>query len=302
MMAVLGLGTYRCRDVTAAARAAITAGVTVIDTAPVYARGSAHAQLAGLLPDRPGLRISTKAGHMTRHQARAARRAGLITSEEAAACHSIAPAYLRNRITANITEMGRRQLDLLYLHNPEHGAHGDRSRLLERITQAFTIFEEAAHQGDIAAYGIATWSGFTSGAFTVQDLVTAAQRAAGSTRTHLRAIQLPVNLIELTPVAEALHGAGPVAEASGAGLEVWASAPLNGGELLDLVTADLAEFISPGSSHVAATLAVVASTPGLTGALLSASTAAHWREALSAFQRPAIPLPHLQDICRVLRA
>ncbi|WP_371950316.1 aldo/keto reductase [Actinomadura monticuli] len=76
MMAVLGLGTYRCRDVTAAARAAIAAGVTVIDTAPVYARGSAHAQLAGLLPDRPGLRISTKAGHMTRHQARAARQAG----------------------------------------------------------------------------------------------------------------------------------------------------------------------------------------------------------------------------------
>lgn len=301
-MAVLGLGTYRCRDVTAAARAAIAAGVTVIDTAPVYAQGKAHDQLADLLLKHPGVRISTKVGHMTRRQARAAQQAGLIILREAARCHSIAPAYLRHRITANITEIGRDRLDLLYLHNPEHDAHGDRDRLLKQITQAFTTFEEAAHHGDIASYGIATWSGFTSGAFTIQDLITAAQRAAGGTRTHLQAIQLPVSLIELKPVAEALHGAGPIAEAADAGLEVWASAPLNGGELANLVTPDLAEFISPGSSHIAATLAVVASTPGLSGALLSASTTAHWQEALRAFQRPAIPPTHLQDICRVLRA
>ncbi|MBO2465998.1 aldo/keto reductase [Actinomadura violacea] len=301
MMAELGLGTYRCRDVTTAARAAIAAGVTVIDTAPVYAHGNAHDQLADLLLKHPGVRISTKAGHMTRRQARAAQQAGLITPKEAARCHCIAPAYLRHRITTNIAEIGRDRLDLLYLHNPEHDAHGDRDRLLKQITQAFTTFEEAAHQDDITGYGIATWSGFTSGAFTTQDIITAAQRAAGSTRTHLQAIQLPVSLIELTSVAKALHGVGPIAEAAEAGLEVWASAPLNGGELANLLTPDLAEFINAGFSHVAAALAVVASTPGITGALLSASTTAHWHEALRAFQGPAIPPTHLQEICRVLR-
>lgn len=301
-MALLGLGTYRCRDVTAAARAAIAAGVTVIDTAPVYARGNSHEQLAGPLLDHPGVRISTKAGHMTRGQARAAQQAGLITPEEAGRCHSIAPAYLRHRITANITEIGRDRLDLLYLHNPEHDAHGGRDRLLKQITRAFTAFEEAVHQGHLAGYGIATWSGFTSGAFTVQDLITAARQAVGGTRTHLKAIQLPVSLIELTPLAEALHGAGPIAEAAGAGLEVWASAPLNGGELVDLVTPDLAEFVTPGFSNVLAALAVVASTPGLTGALLSASTPAHWQEAFNAFRHVAISPTHLRDICRVLRA
>jgi aryl-alcohol dehydrogenase-like predicted oxidoreductase len=301
-MAVLGLGTYRCRDVTAAARAAMATGVTVIDTAPVYAKGNAHDQLAALMSHHPGVQISTKVGHMTRGQAQAAQRAGLITPREAVRCHSIAPAYLRHRITANITEIGRDRLDLLYLHNPEHDAHGDRERLLEQITQAFTTFEEAAHRGDIAGYGIATWSGFASGAFTTHELIAAAQQAAGGTRTHLRAIQLPVSLIQLAALAEALHGTGPIAEAAGAGLDVWASAPLNGGELADLVTPDLAQFIKPGSSHVAAALEVVASTPGLTGALLSASTRAHWQEAFNAFQGPAIPPTHLQDICRVLRA
>ncbi|GAA4240357.1 hypothetical protein GCM10022254_64680 [Actinomadura meridiana] len=214
----------------------------------------------------------------------------------------MSPAYLQHRISTNITELGRERLDLLYLHNPEHDAHGDRRRLLKQITRAFTIFEEAAHQGDITCYGIATWSGFTSGAFTIHDLVTAAQQAAGSARTHLRAIQLPVSLIELAPVAEALHGSGPIAAAAGVGLEVWASAPLNGGELVDLVSYDLAEFINPGFSRVAAALSVVASTPGLAGVLLSASTTAHWQEAGRAFQSPAIPPTRLQDICHVLRA
>ncbi len=82
---------------------------------------------------------------MTRHQARAAT-GGPHHPKEAARCHSIAPAYLRHRITANITEIGRDRLDLLYLHNPEHDAHGDRERLLEQIIQAFTTFEETAQQ------------------------------------------------------------------------------------------------------------------------------------------------------------
>ncbi|MFC5751459.1 hypothetical protein [Actinomadura rugatobispora] len=93
-----------------------------------------------------------------------------------------------------------------------------------------------------------------------------------------------------------------MAEAAEAGLQVWASAPLNGGELVDMVTNELAALINPCLSPVAATLAIVASTPGLTGALLSASTAAHWHEALTAFRTPAVPPSHLKEICHLLRA
>lgn len=301
-MVQLGMGTYRCRDVTTAARAAVAAGVRVIDTAPVYARGDAHAQLARLLLDHPDVRVSTKASHMTARQAEAARQARVITSQEAARCHSINPAYLEHRIAANLAELGRKRLDLLYLHNPEHDVHGDRDQLRKQLTQAFTVCEQAAHQGEIAGYGIATWSGFSSDAFTIQDLLAAATDAAGSAQTHLRAIQLPVNLVQITPLAQALCGVGPITQAAEAGLEVWASAPLSGGELTSLVTADLADFISSGSTPAAAALAAVASTPGLTGALLSASTPAHWQDALTAVRCLPIPHTHLQDICRVLRA
>jgi aryl-alcohol dehydrogenase-like predicted oxidoreductase len=302
MMTALGLGTYRCRDVTAAAQAAVAAGVAVVDTAPVYAYGTAHAQLARILAGQSQIRVSTKVGHMTHRQAQSAQRAGAITAHEAFRGHSIAPTYIDHQIAVNIAELCRERLDLLYLHNPEHDAHGDKDRLRKQITQAFAACERAAHDGQIAGYGIATWGGFTNGAFTVPDLVNAARDAAGSTETRLAAIQLPVSLVQLVLLAESLDGAGPIAQAHDAGLEVWASAPLSGGELADVVTGDLAELISPGLSPVAAALAVVASTPGLTGALLSASTAAHWQEALTAFNRPPIPHPHLREICRVLRA
>ncbi|RSN52525.1 aldo/keto reductase [Actinomadura sp. WAC 06369] len=301
-MAVVGLGTYRCRDVPTAVRAAIATGVRMIDTAPVYARGQAQRELAPALRACPRASVSTKVGHMTSWQAEAAQRSGLITASEAARRHSIAPAYLTHQITVNANELARSRLDLLYLHNPEHDTHGDRSRLLSQITQAFEACEHASHQGLIDGYGVATWNGFTDGAFTVKDLLSAARDAAGSNRSHLKGIQLPGSLVRLAPLAEAVNGLGPIAEAAEAGLQVWASAPLHGGELVDMVTRDLAEFIGPNLAPAEAALAVVASTPGLTGVLLSASGEAHWRVAQDVFRRPSIPRLHLREICRVLCA
>lgn len=301
-MTALGLGTYRCRDMIAAAQAAIAAGIRCIDTAPVYAGGTAHLQLAGLLADHPSVKISTKVGHMTLGQAESARRAGVLSAHEAARGHSIAPAYVDYQITTNAAELRRQPIDLVYLHNPEHDAHRDRDALLKLITEAFSVCEKAAADGQIGGYGVATWSGFSNAAFTVPDLLGAARTAAGSSETHMVAIQLPVSLVQLAPLAEALNGTGPISEANTAGLEVWASAPLNGGELAKMVTGELAALIGAGLSPAAAALAVVASTPGLTGALLTASSAAHWQDALTAFRRPPIPTTRLREICRVLRA
>ncbi|WP_034518464.1 aldo/keto reductase [Actinomadura rifamycini] len=301
-MAVVGLGTYRCRDVPTAARAAIATGVRVIDTAPVYAHGQAQRGLAPALRACPRASVSTKVGHMTSRQAEAAQRSGLITASEASRRHSIAPAYLAHQITVNANELARSRLDLLYLHNPEYDAHGDRSRLRSQITQAFEECEHACHQGLIDGYGVATWNGFTDGAFTVEDLLSAARDAAGSNHSHLKGIQLPVSLVQLTPLAEAVNGFGPIAEASAAGLQVWASAPLHGGELVDMITSELAEFIGSDLSPAEAALAVVASTPGLTGVLLSASSETHWRVAQGVFRRPSIPFPQLRRICHVLGA
>ncbi|MFC5751460.1 aldo/keto reductase [Actinomadura rugatobispora] len=140
-MALLGLGTYRCRDVSAAARVAVSAGVTTIDTAPVYAQGTAQAQLAHIVAAHPEVRLFSKVGHMTRTQAQAALRAGVIAARDATRCHSISPAYLDYQIATTGAELDRQRLDLLYLHNPEHDAHTDPRRLLHQITRAFATCE-----------------------------------------------------------------------------------------------------------------------------------------------------------------
>lgn len=300
-MALLGLGTYRCRDVSAAAQAAIAAGLPLIDTAPVYAHGTAQPQLGGHLTDHPKVRVSSKVGHMTRPQAATARAAGVLTAEQAERGHCIAPAYIDHQLAGNLAELRRDRLDVLYLHNPEHGSHADRRHLLNQIRDAFEACERAAHHGRIGGYGIATWSGFSNNAFTVPELLATARQAAGGPDHHFTAIQLPLNLVHLTPLTQSLADDGPVAQASDADLEVWASAPLNGGELTRLVSRELAELIQPGLSPSAAALSVVASTPGITGALLSVSTAAHLQDALAAFQREPLPHEHLREICRVLR-
>ncbi|WP_425547401.1 hypothetical protein [Actinomadura vinacea] len=198
--------------------------------------------------------------------------------------------------------MRRSRIDLRYLHNPEYGRDGDRHHLLREITAAFAACEQAAAAGRIGGYGVATWNGFAHEAFTMADLVAAARNAAGGQDTCLAAVQLPISLVQIKAIAAAASGHGTVVEAAARGLEVWASAPLHGGELGRLVNDELARLIQPGLTPVQAALHVVASTPGLSGAVLSASTPAHWNEAATAFSLPPVPPARLREICAVLRA
>ncbi|WP_322974025.1 aldo-keto reductase family protein [Actinacidiphila oryziradicis] len=115
-------------------------------------------------------------------------------------------------------------------------------------------------------------------------------------------IQLPVSLVMATPLAQALHGHGPIADAAHKGLEVFASAPLHGGELPHLATPELAELIRPGLSTAQACLLAVASCHGLTKVLLSATDPAHWVNALAALDSEPLPPEHLRKILDVLNA
>src|SRR5690606_36977057 len=177
---LLGLGTYRCRDVRKAAGIAAAAGCPLIDTAPVYGNGAAQQQLAPVLAVYPKLRVSTKIGHMTVQQARRAVRAGAIRQEEVHNGHSIHPDYVDFQLRENIAELGRPAIDLVYLHNPERFGDTDPELLHTALRSAFERLEKACADGVIDGYGVATWSGFKDGAFTVPRLAKLAQEAAGS--------------------------------------------------------------------------------------------------------------------------
>ncbi|MGV9338047.1 aldo/keto reductase [Streptomyces sp. NPDC003688] len=298
-MTDLALGTYRCRAIPEAAARAAASGAW-IDTAPNYAHGRAQRDLAPALAAHPGSRVSTKAGFFTAATGADAVRARVLDGERAATGHSLAPDYLRWQVDRNRAELGRTRLDLMLLHNPERAHHGDRTALHDTLRAAFAVLEEAASTGHLTGYGIATWHGFADGLFTVADLLALAADAAGTRAHHLAAVQLPVSLVMLDPLLQALDGHGPIADAASAGLTVMASAPLHGGELPTITGPELADLIRPGLTPAQACLLTTASCPGVTHLLLAASSAPHWEEAAVAVAQPPLDTSRLREITGVL--
>ncbi len=297
-MTVIGMGTYRSRDAVTSASIAASDGCPLIDTAPVYGGGTHQVAIAPVLRDHPEVRVSTKVGYMTEGQARVAFTSTALSEEEAAFRHSIAPDYVRHQVAMSRTELKRTSPDLVYLHNPEHH-HEERGDLHQRLRSAFAVLEDLYASGGIGGYGVSTWNGFESGTFTLADLLRLAEEAAGGPETGLSAIQLPVSMVKIAPVHQALAGSGPIAQADEAGLEVWASAPLHGGELLRLINPSLAEAVHPGASPVEAALKFASSVPGLTGVLISTTDSAHYKQAVEAIREP-LPDHRLKELCDVL--
>ncbi|MEU3953525.1 aldo/keto reductase [Streptomyces achromogenes] len=282
MTAALSLGTYRVRAVSQAARTALAAGSPWLDTAPNYAHGRAHEELRPLLREYPTVRVATKAGFFTEEQGRTALADGVLTREEAAGRHSLERGLVRWQTERSLATLGR--VDLVFVHNPEHDGQGhDRTALHRSVREAFAAF---AHAGRIGGYGVATWSGLTSGAFSVPELLTLARQAAGSAEHHFTGLQMPVSLIMDAPITQALNGGGPLVQAKDAGLITFGSAPLHGGALLDAMTPELVNLIGPGLSAAAAALLAAGSCPGLDVVLTSASTREHWDDAAKALTVP----------------
>ncbi|MFB7457102.1 hypothetical protein [Streptomyces sp. NPDC056188] len=130
------------------------------------------------------------------------------------------------------------------------------------------------------------------------ELLALAAEAAGG-QHHLVAVQLPVSLVMMTPITQALHGRGPL-PAAAAGLRVMASAPLHGGELPGMVDQELADIIRPGLTLAQACVLAVASCPGVTHVLIAASSAPHWGEAVDAVAQPSLTVAQLREITGVL--
>ncbi|WP_411140074.1 aldo/keto reductase [Streptomyces sp. x-80] len=297
-VASLGLGTYRLRPPAvheAACRAAEDPKTAWVDTAPNYLEGRAQSLLAPALARHP-VPVSTKVGFLTKSAATAAVADRALSAAEAASGHCLTAPYVHWQCAQNRTELGRDRLNVVFVHNPERTT-GDPD---DALRTAFTALEEQVEAGALDAYGVATWDGFETGMLTVPKLDRVAAEAAGTAQHHLRALQLPVSLVTATAFAQALDGEGPVAQAAGRGWQVYASAPLFGGKLSDLATRELADLLRPDLDVTQACLLAVASCPGVTRVLLSASSPAHWAEARAALREPPIPATTLRKVLDVL--
>ncbi|MFG3013771.1 hypothetical protein ACGFZB_25680 [Streptomyces cinerochromogenes] len=104
----------------------------------------------------------------------------------------------------------------------------------------------------------------------------------------------------MEPITLALDCRGPLRAAAAAGLRVMASAPLRGGEVVEMVDGELVDLIRPSLTPAQVCLLVTASCPGVTDVLVSASSTPHWQQAVNALAETPLTIARLREITGVL--
>ena len=318
----IGVGTYlgECDDAhdaryTRTIRHALRRGINVIDSAINYrcqrserAVGAAlRESLAAGDVSRDEVIICTKGGYLPLDDTPPASRAhykayvqqefldpGIIAPGELVADgHCIAPAYLDHQIDRSRENLGVSTIDLYYLHNPEQQLDAVApAEFQHRVRRAFEALERRVADGDIRAYGCATWQGFrldpaARGYLSLADLVMIAQSVAGDDH-HFAAVQLPINLgmpEAMRSPTQCLPGARWVSlleAAAELGVSVVASATLLQSKLASGLPQPIRDAFPTLTTDAARAIAFVRSLPGVSTALVGMKSVEHLDQNLLA--------------------
>lgn len=270
-VSAIGLGTWQLgadwgavteEDATAVLAASVDEGVTLFDTADVYGDGRSESIIGRFLSARPGhgITVATKMGRR------------LAQDPE-----NYTPENFRAWTDRSRANLGVDALDLVQLHCPPTAVIEDGA--------TYDALDALVAEGAIAAYGVS--------------VETTAQALAAIARPNVTNVQIIFNPFRLKPLDEVL----PAAEA--AGVAIFARVPLASGLLSGKYTAtttfaaddhrtynrhgeafdrgetfsgvdfetgvaaaqELADAVPDGVSLPAATLAWIASRPGVTSVI-----------------------------------
>ncbi|PRW56126.1 aldo keto reductase [Chlorella sorokiniana] len=307
----LGVGTYlggadEATDARVAAAVVASVqegGFNVIDTAANYRWGAAEVSVGRALSElraqglqRSELFVSTKAGYPPEGLLeRALARGDISEFDVAGGSHCMHPAFLQLSLNRSLAAMGLGTADLLYLHNPAESQLGQvgRQEFMQRLRSAFEWAERVRAEGQIKAYGIASWSCFRvppsdRSHLGLQSVVALAEDVGG-TDHGFRYIQLPTSAgmpeAWLQPWQELRDGSDSVRlttameAAAELGLGVFASGPLLQAQLLKDSQLAAALAAVPALQRVQGTaprlLQFARSTPGLLTALVGHKAPEH---------------------------
>jgi aryl-alcohol dehydrogenase-like predicted oxidoreductase len=327
----IGLGTYLGDTTDAIDQAyaqaigrAIDLGCNVIDTAVNYrhqrserAIGKALKRaLKGGVTQRDEIVIATKGGYLPFERDLPLDRdhyihktfidSGLAAPEDIVDGHCLAPRFLRAMIEQSLRNLGVRCLDIYYLHNPERQLRTiDRADFRDRLQAAFDALEEAADDGLIRCYGLATWSGFrvapTAPDYLSLSNINALARKTRGMKHRCRFIQLPLNLA--LPEAVMLRNQVVNDEkmtvleaATRYGLSVIGSESLLQARLLDQIAEPLRGKFNDLTSDAQRCLQFARSTPGITTALAGMSRIAHVEDNLATASVPPLTSEEYQTL------
>jgi len=289
---------------------ALENGVNLVDTA-IHARGQRDERAVGEAlreadVSRSEVYLSDKAGTIPFNGDRPddpaafVRReyvdTGLVETDElAAGSHCIAPAFLDDQVARSLSNLGVDSIDCYFLHTPEvHFEERPREAAYDAVGKAFEALERRVKSGDIEHYGVTTWEALRVPAdhpryLSLPELVRRARRAAervGNESTSFRAVQLPFNVTMAGAfTVEAQEGPdgeqSALAFAHGAGLDVFATAPLAGGALAEGLPEAVASELA-GDTPAQRALNFARSAPGVVAALVGTGSVSHVRENVAA--------------------
>jgi aryl-alcohol dehydrogenase-like predicted oxidoreductase len=309
VLSSLGIGTYLGQpneqtdaSYTAAIVAAVQSGINVIDSAINYRLQRSERNVGAALHVvankgflRDEIVVCTKGGYLTpdgmmpadpnRYFFEEYIQRGIFTAKDiAAGSHCMTPRYLQNQLGRSLKNLGVGCVDVYYLHNPETQLSDvAKPEFAKRIREAFIFLEQAAAQGKIQYYGMATWNGFrqeskAADAMQLGELAEIAREVAGE-KHKFRFVQLPFNLA----MTEALtlgnqnmkSGIKTVMEAAGElGITLIGSASLLQGQVAQNLPGFVADALGLANDRERA-LQFARSAPGITTALVGMSRTAH---------------------------
>ncbi len=307
----IGIGTYLGEPseeddarYTAAVKAAVEAGVNVIDTAINYRHQRSERSVGRALGElfdagaaaRDEVMVCTKAGFLTP----GALPEGLRESEAAGRMHCMAPEFLEDQIERSRANLGVEVIDVFYLHNPETQLRFvERGVFEDRLRAAFALLERLCREGRIGAYGAATWDGLRQRQDSDLRLslprLAELAREAGGEECRFRFVQLPFNLAMPEAFTRAHRGEPPLHEtllelAARLGITVITSAPLLQARLAGGLPARVREAFPECWTDAQRALQFARSAPGVTTALAGMSSLEHVEENLALSRVPPAPL------------
>jgi len=290
---------------------ALESGVNVLDTAINYrcqrSERVVGRALADADVDREAVLVATKGGFVPFDGARPDDPGAYVREEYPEYADAfvrgncIAPGYIDDQLDRSLANLELDTVDLYYVHNPETQLEQrDREAVYDELEATFTRLEERAAAGDLRHYGVATWEALRvpddhPSYLSLPELVRrarAASDAAGTTSTHLRAVQLPFNVrmadaftVESHPGADGPQSA--LWFAADAGLDVFTSASIMQGELAEALPEAVSARLE-GDTDAQRAINFARSAPGVTCSLVGTSTPDHVRENVAAGTFPPL--------------
>jgi aryl-alcohol dehydrogenase-like predicted oxidoreductase len=312
----VGIGTY-LGDATDAVDeryhdALVTAfesGVNLVDTAVNYrcqrSERVVGRALSAAAVERDEVVVATKGGFVPFDEAppenpsQYVRRefldTGLLSPDDLArGSHALAPAFVDAMLDRSLANLDLDRVDLYYVHNPETQLHTrSRGAVYDRLERAFERLERRRADGDVGAYGVATWNAFRVPAdhdqyLSLAEVVARAEAAAervGADESGLTAVQLPFNVRMADAFTRRAHGPdgtqSALEYAHERGLHVFTSASIGQGDLARSLPADVDAELT-GDTAAQRALNFARSAPGVTASLVGTSTRAHVAENVAA--------------------